>query len=197
MDVKRRPLVKKRMWHTPYKDRHYVIIHIFCRYFRSTNWLTHFFLRYVAFSSSSHCEACFISIIWKRPILQFAVQSLTRAFCSWPSCRGYLWYEGCYWEGDVISFCSFDVFIQDAYYGDSSFSSEDLVGPLFKIVPHCLSCRTVGWQSLDVSQQLPSPLRYGDRQWFCSCGLIQFVVGYFMWPPDPNNLSQLSSMKTV
>ena len=27
------------MWHTPYKDTHYVIIHIFCWYFRSTNWL--------------------------------------------------------------------------------------------------------------------------------------------------------------
>ena len=30
---------KKRMWHTPYKHMHYVIIHILCRYFRSTNWL--------------------------------------------------------------------------------------------------------------------------------------------------------------
>ena len=25
-----------------------------------------------------------------------------------------MWYEGCYWEGDVISFCSLDVFIQRA-----------------------------------------------------------------------------------
>ena len=45
-------------------------------------------LRYTAFSPSDHYEACFISIIWNRPILQLAVQSLTRAFCSWPSCRG-------------------------------------------------------------------------------------------------------------
>ena len=29
-----------------------------------------------------------LSIIWNRPILQLAVQSLTWAFCSWPSCRG-------------------------------------------------------------------------------------------------------------
>ena len=48
----------------------------------------HITLRYVAFSPSNHCEACFILIIWKRPILQFAVQSLTRAFCLWPSHRG-------------------------------------------------------------------------------------------------------------
>ena len=108
-----------------------------------------------------------------------------------------LWYEKCYWEGDVISFCSLDVFIQGAYYGGSSSSSEDLVGPLLKIVPHCLSCRTVGWKSQDVSQQLPSTLCFGDRQWLCSCDFIQFAGGYFMWPMDPNHLSQLSSMKTV
>ena len=45
-------------------------------------------LCYVAFSPSNHYEACFISIIWNRPILQLAVQSLTRAFCSWPSYWG-------------------------------------------------------------------------------------------------------------
>ena len=33
-------------------------------------------------------EACFTSIIWNRLILQLAAQSLTRVFCSWPSCRG-------------------------------------------------------------------------------------------------------------
>ena len=44
-------------------------------------------LRYVAFSPSDHYEACFISIIWNRTILQLAVHSLARAFCSWPSCR--------------------------------------------------------------------------------------------------------------
>ena len=47
-----------------------------------------FILRYVGFSPSDHYEACFISIIWNRPILQLAVQSLTRTFCSWASCRG-------------------------------------------------------------------------------------------------------------
>ena len=47
-----------------------------------------FFLRYIAFSPSDHYEACYISIIWNRSILQLAVQSLTRAFCSWPSCKG-------------------------------------------------------------------------------------------------------------
>ena len=31
---------------------------------------------------------CFISIIWNMAILQLAVQFLTRASCSWPSCRG-------------------------------------------------------------------------------------------------------------
>ena len=30
---------KKRMWHTPYKGTHNVIIQVFWRYFRSTNWL--------------------------------------------------------------------------------------------------------------------------------------------------------------
>ena len=44
-------------------------------------------LRYIIFSPSNHFEACFISIIWNRSILQFTVQSLTGAFCSWPSCR--------------------------------------------------------------------------------------------------------------
>ena len=58
--------------------------------------------------------------------------------------------------------CSLDVFIQGAHYGSSSSSSEDLVGSLLKIVPHYFSCRTVGWQSQDVPQQLPSPLCYGD-----------------------------------
>ena len=33
-------------------------------------------------------EACFISIIWNRLIVQLAAQSLIRVFCSWPSCRG-------------------------------------------------------------------------------------------------------------
>ena len=46
------------------------------------------YLRYVAFSPSDHYEACFTSIIWNRQILLLAVQSLTRAFCSWSSCRG-------------------------------------------------------------------------------------------------------------
>ena len=108
-----------------------------------------------------------------------------------------LWYEGCYWKGDVIFFCSLDVFIHGARYGGSSSSSEDLVGPLFKIVPNCLSCRTVQWQSQDVSQQLPSSFCHGDQQWLCSCDLMQFIVGYFMWPLDRNHLSQLFSMKTV
>ena len=108
-----------------------------------------------------------------------------------------LWYEGCYWKGDAIFFCSLDFFIQGAHYGGSSSSSEDLIGPLFKIVPHCLSCMVVAWQSQDVSQQLPSPPCHGDRQWLCSCDLIQFIVGYFMWPLDPSHLSQLCSMKIV
>ena len=44
---------------------------------------------------------------------------------------------GCYWKGDVIFFCALDVFIiQDAHYGGSFSSSEDLIGRLFKIVPH-------------------------------------------------------------
>ena len=85
-------------------------------------------------------------------------------------------------------FCSLDVSIQGADYGGSFFSTEDLVGPLLKIVPHRLSCTTVGWQSQDVSQQLPSPICYSDPQWFCSCDLIQFIVRYFMWPLDPNHL---------
>ena len=62
-----------------------------------------------------------------------------------------LWYEECYWKSDVIFFCSLDVFIQGAHYsGSYSSSSEDLIGPLFKIVPHRLFCRTVRWQSQDV-----------------------------------------------
>ena len=65
-----------------------------------------------------------------------------------------LWHERCYWEGDVISFCLLDVFIRSAYYGGFSSSSEDLIGPLFKIVPHCFSCKTIGWKSQDVSKLL-------------------------------------------
>ena len=108
-----------------------------------------------------------------------------------------MWYEGCYWVGHVISLCLFDAFIQDAYYGGSPSSSEDLVGPLFKIVSDCYSRRKVGWQSQNMSQPLPSPFYYGDRQLICSCDLIQFIVGIFMWPLDPNHLSQLSSTKIV
>ena len=51
-------------------------------------WNLQHSFRYVAFSPSDHYEACFISIIWNRAILQLAVQSLTRAFCSWTSSRG-------------------------------------------------------------------------------------------------------------
>ena len=47
------------------------------------------------------------------------------------------------------------------------------------------------------AQQLPSRLCYSDRHWLCSCDLIQFIFGYFMWPLDRNHLSQLSSMRTV
>ena len=36
---------KKRMWHTPYKDTHNIIIHIFCRYFKSINWLINTLLK--------------------------------------------------------------------------------------------------------------------------------------------------------
>ena len=36
---------KKRMWRTPYKDTHNIIIHIFCRYFRSINWLINTLLK--------------------------------------------------------------------------------------------------------------------------------------------------------
>ena len=59
--------------------------------------------------------------------------------------------QECYWAGNIISFCLHDVFIHGAYYGGFSFSSDDLVGPLFEIVLHRLSCRTVDWQSQDVS----------------------------------------------
>ena len=104
--------------------------------------------------------------------------------------------QGCYWAGNIISFCLHDVFIHGAYYGSFSSSSDDLVGPLFEIVLHRLSCRTVDWKSQDVSQQLPIPFCYGDRQWLCSCDLIQFIVEHFKRPLDPNHLSQLSSMKT-
>ena len=41
-------------------------------------------------------------------------------------------------------------------------------------------------QSQDASQQLPSSLSYGDRQWLCFCDLIQFTVGYFMWQNHSN-----------
>ena len=40
-------------------------------------------------------------------------------------------------------------------------------------------------------------LLYGDLQWLCSCDLIQFIVGCFMWPLDASRLPQVSSMKTV
>ena len=52
-----------------------------------------------------------------------------------------------------------------------------------KIAPHRLSCRTDGWQSQDVSQQLPSPLCYGDQQWLCSCDLIQLDILCGHWIP--------------
>ena len=90
--------------------------------------------------------------------------------------------EGCYWESDVISFCLLNTFIQGGYYSDSSSSSEDLVGSLFKIVSHWFPCRTVDWQSQDGSQQLPSALCYGDRQWLCSCDLSLGIL-YGHWVP--------------
>ena len=42
-----------------------------------------------------------------------------------------------------------------------------------------------------------SSLSYVDLQWLCSCDLVQFIVGYFMWPLDSSHLFQLCSMKTV
>ena len=50
--------------------------------------ITLFYVTLRSLSPSDHYEACFIPIIWNGPILQLAVQCLTRAFCSWPSCWG-------------------------------------------------------------------------------------------------------------
>mgnify|MGYP004367875711 CR=1 FL=1 len=55
------------------------------------------------------------------------------------------------------------------------------------------------WQSQNVTKQFPSPLCDDNRNWFCSCDIIQLFIWYLVWPLalDPNNLSQLFSVKAV
>ena len=134
-------------------------------------------------------EACFISIIWNRLILQLAAQSLIRVFCSWPSCRGSV--DWLVMQGVLLGrWCRLLLFSWCLHSGCLLWWFFFF---LWRSGWSCLQNST----SLLFLQQLPSPLCYCDRQWLCSCDLIQFIVGYFMWPLDPNHLSQLSFMKTV
>ena len=65
---------KKHMWHTPYKDTHYVIIHIFCWYFRSTNWLINtLFDEDNSLRSKYLLQYSFLSTHWFSALFAFSI----------------------------------------------------------------------------------------------------------------------------
>ena len=161
--------------------------------------ITLFYVTLRSLSPSDHYEACFIPIIWNGPILQLAVQCLTRAFCSWPSCWGsvdwlvirgvllgrwrhLLLFTWCLHSGSLLWWFFFFLWISCWCSLQNSTSLLFLQDSRLAI-SGCVPAASIS--------------SHGDLQWLCSSDLIQFIVGYFIWPLDPNHLSQLSLVKTL